>query len=114
MGLDSFWVPSLLSKAGPPKFDPPLNLCGGLMSESGEGSFRGKVYDSIISAVSGRTLYDEEISTEEVREIAIALEGYKPEKSDYDEHNICPQEYNDLKRMFRGYADAGYVLQGWW
>ena len=60
MGLDNYW--SLKdSDKDHPKFSPPLNLCGGLFSEHGTKSFRGKVYSSFFEEELGLTLYREEI-----------------------------------------------------
>lgn len=108
MGLDSFW--KCKKKI---KFDPPLKLIGGMFSGHGEGSFRGKVYDLFIYDISDISLYQSEISNADVVRIADALDKHVCDDScnfDDDAH----ANLNDLRRMFRTYADAGAVLIGWW
>jgi hypothetical protein len=118
MGLDSIWkMPEYEQfKMHHPVFDPPLKLCGGILSCNGKYSFRGKVYSEIISKVWGCGLYLEEISNSDIREIATALESakYKDLKEFYPYEGFGESEFNDLVRMFRVYADAGASLIGWW
>lgn len=113
MGLDSFWeVPEGTKE---PTFDPPLRLCGGMFSGHGKGSFRGKVYYSAIQEVSGVSLYQERMEPGDVKRIADALAAYEPTEEWLERHNILSmKEWNDLVRMFRGYADVGASLLGWW
>lgn len=105
MGLDSYWVKN--GKPCPleshPTFNPPLRLCGGLMSGNGMESFRGKVYNDQVEAATGVSLYQELIPNYVVKEMA-------------DKLDVCHfyDEMQDLKRMFRTYADAGFDLAGWW
>ena len=56
MGLDSFWRHPI---EGTPdlEFNPPLTLCGGMLSGNGQGSFRGKVYEDVIKSITGVSLY---------------------------------------------------------
>ena len=85
------------------------------------GSFRGKAYADFIENISGISLYQENMSNDEVREIAEALEAgdmkemvellredWGGGEEDYFQH------ITDLTRMFRAYADAGAILHGWW
>lgn len=113
MGLDNFW------KGGTPvNFSPDINLCGGMFSQHGEGSFRGKVYAHIIErATDGKhSLYTETISNEDVQDIAVALENSKYSNliAEASTFHVSEQEFEDLKWMFRVYADAGATLHGWW
>lgn len=115
MGLDSFWEPSLRadgSECKEPKIK--VNLCGGMFSGNGSGSFRGKVYDDVVAGITGTSLYEERIKNPGVRDMASALEAatYKEAKS-YDK-DITKQEWEDLVKMFKAYAEAGYNLCGWW
>ena len=137
MGLDSFWLEPEKNDKGEydtmeVETDEPIQLCGGMMSGSGCGSFRGKVYDDIVDGVTGESLYQEMINNETVRAMADALEA-----ADYDTYygldkpktgepldniqdvfagsnQISREEFADLQRMFRLYADAGANLHGWW
>jgi hypothetical protein len=134
MGLDSFWA--LLQGTEPPRFDPPLRLCGGMLSGDGNGSFRGKVDNCAVSGVAGISLYQERMPNADARRIATALEDYLATGDggfEYDEwpprarrvRGSCREEielrrrytdaeWADLARMFRAYADLGAELIGWW
>lgn len=113
MGLDNFWEVPDPSKA--PKFKPKLHLCGGLCSDNGTGSFRGKVYSEVIEGVSGISLYQEVITNEQVKLIADSLQDteYKHAKK-YSGWDLTKEEYADLVRMFTQYAKAGAILKSWW
>ena len=115
MGLDSIWK---MPKKGMrhPVFEPPLSLCGGMLSCYGKYSFRGKVYNAIIEKVWGCGLYLEEISNYDISKISDALEQtpYESLREYYPYDVFDESEYNDLKRMFKAYADAGASLLGWW
>lgn len=120
MGLDSFWHPPEDTDVIPPSFNPELKLCGGMFSAHGQGSFRGKVYNDLIERVTGVSLYQEVIDNDTVRAMADKLASlpvasvpgsiYKQATS----WDTSPEEIKDLQRMFKGYADAGYTLKGWW
>jgi hypothetical protein len=114
MGLDSYW--ELPEGAEAPTFEPELNLCGGMLSGHGGGSFRGKVYDSAVAHITGQTLYEYVIHNDKVKEMADKLEA-APDESFYEkgwQDFLNDEVIADLKRMFRGYADAGASLKGWW
>jgi len=123
MGLDSFWeMPGGKEQL---KFDPPLTLCGGIFSENGAGSFRGKVYDNIIEEATGQSLYEERIENDVVAQMAGCMDAvafasleYGVDDGDdgasYDGFRTPAKEWADLVRMFRAYADAGASLRGWW
>jgi len=109
MGLDNFWYQNDAPEGTPPmglSFDPPLNLCGGMFSAHGEGSFRGKVYADLIHEVSEIDIYGD-LSNEQVKQIADALEF----QLTLANPNL---DIHDLARMFRAYADAGAVLVAWY
>jgi len=111
MGLDNFWRESFDSEVCfILEFDPPLNLCGGMFSEHGSGSFRGKVYAEFIEEVSGFSLYND-LNNEEVRKISEKLNNYKDLK---ESDGIRELVFEDLKRMFSEYARAGAVLIAWY
>ena len=118
MGLDNFWeIPEGSEQA---EFDPPLKLCGGMFSSHGEGSFRGKVYSTLVETVTGESLYQDEITPSAVREMAASLsrmefaslpEDFRVGSSDLV---VSREEYEDLRRMFASYASLGATLKGWW
>ena len=111
MGLDNFWI----LDGDSPAFDPPLNLCGGMLSAHGEGSFRGKVYNDFFEDhVAGLSLYDEEICNFDLQYAADALEEVEWEEGFQEKYELTPEELHGLKRMFRAYADAGARLVSWY
>lgn len=64
MGLDTYAQPSKdgeLSDEDMQAFQQAgISLCGGILSGNGsDGSFRGKVYDRLISDITGQSLYQE-------------------------------------------------------
>jgi len=70
MGLDTFASRSpediILSEGDLQAFtDAHISLCGGLFSGNG-GSFRGKVYASLVSSITGESLYAEWLPPETV------------------------------------------------
>ena len=120
MGLDNYWLMPEENEFGDkpdshPIFDPPLRLCGGMLSGNGCPSFRGKVYAGFVESVSGFSLY-KDLSNEQVKQIAEALEGQISEesRSQFWEEDDTPETINDLRRMFRTYADHGARLVAWW
>lgn len=115
MGLDSFWVMPGETDEHPvehPVFVPLLRLCGGMFSEHGRQSFRGKVYSPIIERLTGVSLYQDEIPNGIIQEIADKLDA--ADSSDMGGYGLDQDEFLDLQRMFRTYADAGATLRGWW
>ena len=115
MGLDSFWEhPDSDTTPGHLAFVPPLNLCGGMLSGNGAGSFRGKAYARLIEAATGVSLYRERISNEDIVAMAGALESYQPSRTTDDEIADAEADLPDLRRMFRAYGNAGFELRGWW
>ena len=121
MGLDSFWeLPKGNQKI---EFDPPLRLCGGMLSGHGEGSFRGKVYDTLVETITGQSLYQELISPEAVKKMSQSIsatefdslpESMRTTQDDPSDYAVTRSEYEDLRRMFSAYAEAGACLKGWW
>jgi hypothetical protein len=113
MGLDSIW-----KCEKEVTFEPDLRLCGGVCSANGVGSFRGKVYAQIIeNATDGKhSLYKEEIDNASVREISDALENacYSDLVTEDSHYAVTLEELQDLRRMFRSYAEADATLHGWW
>ena len=105
MGLDSMWSGSV---------EGNFDLCGGMFSGHGNDSFRGKVYIALVEAITGVSLYQEEIPNSTVVEMGRKL-GEVPlsdvRKFDPD---IPHKEFCDLVTMFQSHGRAGHVLRGWW
>jgi len=115
MGLDNFW--ELPDGSEPPDLNPPLNLCGGMFSGHGGGSFRGKVYNGLIEEITGVSLYQDKIDNDTIIEMALALSEVDPGSEVIRRHSgwdTAEDEFKDLVRMFMTYAEMGAVLRGWW
>ena len=92
--------------------DARIELCGGFHSGGG-GSFRGKVYDSAVSDVTGISLYQEWISPEEVRQMAAALQVCDPENVAAKDGDVTAYEVRNLAVFFQICAERGLGLFGW-
>ena len=114
MGLDNYWVRPGSEDIVYLDEAKELKLCGGLFSAHGNGSFRGKVYDNFISDVTGVSLYEDRIENERIKEMADKLERIKWDDEFEEKYEITKQEFEDLKKMFRLYADAGCDLISWY
>ena len=95
-----------------------LELCGGFHSD-GESSFRGKIYEEFIREITNVSLYQEWISPEVVRGMAVPLAACDPETA-VEEHggsqwpSIAPRTVRDLQKFFAICAERGLGLIGWW
>lgn len=110
MGLDNFWVSE---DRQPARVNGEWCVCGGMCSGHGNDSFRGKVYDSLVEAASGYSLYREYIDPATVRLIADSLSTMTYEEAKTHTDRLCEDEYRSLKAMFRAHADAGHALTRW-
>jgi hypothetical protein len=123
MGLDVYALRSLeepLAEEDVLAFDKAnIELCGGIFSGDG-GSFRGKVYDTLILDITEVSLYQQWIPTEIVREMAAALhlvdrkefDKTAPEKYRYEKFNSYTIEH--LCRFFDVCVERGLGLAGDW
>ena len=118
MGLDNFW--RLKEGQSHPDFDPPLKLCGGLFSNYGRESFRGKVYSEFFDEILSINLFKDSISTEELIEGLYCLNVYisqNPNKNwecSYLTREITFQEILDIQRMLTEYIKVGATLESWY
>ena len=120
MGLDTYAINRSTRKEIPPaKFAhiPPV-LCGGLFSGTGStGSFRGKAYSNFVETVTGVHLYQQEIPTETVRQMAESLQNWIHNNPDLvrNQWEISETEIRALAEWFAVVAAEpdGLVL-GWW
>ena len=87
-----------------------IELCGGLISGS-KGSFRGKVYDELITDVTGVSLYTDWISPERVARMSELLDKYDPEQVKSDSENwhyeIVASDVRMLQKFFKICAERG-------
>lgn len=95
-----------------------VELCGGIMSGDGGGSFRGKVYLDVVERVADLSLGQEWIAPEDVREIWAAFERADEdavvEASRDDRYPVTVEEVEQLRAFFRVCAERGLGLVGWW
>ena len=93
-----------------------INLCGGMMSD-GTVSFRGKVYDELITDITSVSLYTDWISPKTVKRICLKLEQYDPEKVKNDSNSWryqnTPDEVRMLQKFFHICAERGIGIVGW-
>jgi hypothetical protein len=104
MGLDSYWM----HKGEEASVEGDFKICGGLMSGHGNSSFRGKVYDKAVEAITGVSLYQERIGNETVKEMTKKMQ----EASVPDEFD--KEQWLDFVKMFQLHAEAGHELAGRW
>lgn len=110
MGLDNYWVNEKKEQAS---VEGDFNVCGGMMSGHGNDSFRGKVYDALVEAASGYSLYSSYLDPIIVELITSRLEQM-PFEDAKAYGDLSKEEFDDLKRMFRAHADAGHGLTSWY
>lgn len=93
-----------------------IDLCGGIASD-GETSFRGKVYDNLITSITGVSLYNDWIPPETVRRMSEMLDRYDPEevKNDSNDRHYknTPNEVRMLQKFFRICAERGIGIVAW-
>ena len=96
-----------------------IYLMGGLFSHNG-GSFHGKHYATLVSYITGESLYQEWIAPETVKKMAGAFERCDPEKVLADIQNEVwrSREYTtgeivELRRFFSLCAELGLGLRNW-
>ena len=120
MGLDTYWTPN----GSPPgtenpivlEYDPPLFPDAYVFDD---GWFRAQEYVDLLFAVTETSLYVPTIPNNQIREMAAELDGTPYEETArhraFAPTNSGPtltrREYEDLRRMFRAYADAGAQLE---
>jgi hypothetical protein len=115
MGLDNYWMKSK-DEAG--IIEGEFKVCGGMFSENGNDSFRGKVYYRFVEDVTEVSLYGDretnEISNETVKQMADDLETTEWRDSYIVNYDIEEEEFKDFVKMFRLHADAGHYLESSW
>ena len=111
MGLDNYWMKN---KEELGVIEGDFKVCGGMLSEHGNDSFRGKVYCRFIEDVTEVNLYGDPdtgvIPNETVQKMADDLEATEWRDSYIVNYDIEEQEFRDLVKMFRLHADAGHYL----
>ena len=101
-----------------------IELCGGILSGNGAGSFRGKVYANFIEEVTGESLYQESIPNETVKVMANKLDTYLKNNNGNTSRTWCSkalidwppnwEEVKSLAQWFKVAAKGGAKVNGWW
>lgn len=119
MGLDCYFEKRVGAgqTAELPEFDRDLNICGGMFSGHGiDGSFRGKVYATLVQEICDISLY-EVLTPEQVKDIAIGLQTFL-EETDRQEfvygYELTRPEIEDLQVMFEKFGELNYGLSAWY
>lgn len=76
----------------------------------GDTSFRGKIYTSLLTTVTGVPLVEGWIPPEVVRRMAAAVETCDPVAAAAGESRVSPDEVVELGRFLRLCADRGLGL----
>lgn len=97
-------------------------LCGGIFSGNGNGaSFRGKVYNDFIESISGVTLYQEMMGSDDIETIVnnlrlvlskSILEGVETVDSKYGV--VTVDEIYSLLKWFSVVSKNNGNVMGWW
>ena len=109
-----------LTEADVQAFDEAgIELCGGIYSGDG-GSFREKVYDSLIQDLTSVGLYQHWIPPETVRQMAEALRRVDPQEFEkdcakkYSWENYSAYTIEHLCKFFDICVERGLGLVGSW
>ncbi len=112
MGLDNFWK---MDNENNGSVEGDYKVCGGIFTDNGNDSFRGKVYNSIIENITGVSLYESEITAPIVEQMNKQIQEctYKTAKS-YSQYDLEEKEWEDFQRMWNDHAEAGHYLVSWY
>jgi hypothetical protein len=88
-----------------------ISLCGGILSGN-DGSFRGKIYSSMIMDVTSQGLYQDWIAPETVQEMYQALLDFDPEDAYF--YDLVSAEVLELRKFFKVCCEQGLGLIGSW
>lgn len=119
MGLDSYFRIKTPNNYEETTFSDDIELCGGIMSTgSSDGSFRGKVYNDLVEAATGVSLYQDEIDHITVNRMSDDLQEFDFltwDTQGYNKWDIQLFEWISLKKLFKEAAEKNdCVLIGWW
>jgi hypothetical protein len=94
-----------------------ISLCRGMHSD-GVTSFRGKVYEKFVVAVTGESLYQDWLAPETLGAMAAKLDACDPdtvrERLGLETDFVpSPGEMRDLRKLFRVCADRGLGIFAW-
>lgn len=121
MGLDNYFRIECSEGETAPvvKMEREPTLTGGMFSGHGRGSFRGKVYATLIEDITGTSIYEDCIGPDTLVEMADEMDAHLAENPGTtmfksDDWDVPRQELADLAMIFRAYGEAGYHLNSWY
>ena len=85
-----------------------IDLCGGMWSETGKGSFGGRKYNEEIEQITDTSLYEQYISPDIVNDMCEGFKKYINDNEGVDEHII------ELCKFFKVCVKHGLALYNWW
>jgi hypothetical protein len=120
MGLDTYAYVDKEPMADTLFPESCVHLCGGMFSGGGS-SFRGKVYNGFIEAISGVSLYTEKMSSEDLDTVVASLKNILGDLSTDDyatdylqSHCITIAEAKALYAWFSTVKEHNGFVVGWW
>jgi hypothetical protein len=96
--------------------DADIRLAGGVFSSGNDGSFRGKIYKTLIQEITGVSLLQDWIPPETVKEMYRCLADIDPQAAldESDTWDKTASEVLELKKFFKVCADRNLGLVNWW
>lgn len=112
MGLDNYWKKNESDNG---VIDGDFKICGGICSGNGNDSFRGKVYNNIVSEITGVSLYDEKIPNDIICQMNEKIQNcdYETAQS-FASYELSKDEWADFQKMWDSHTKAGHYLISWW
>ena len=91
------------------------NLCGGI-ADSDEGSFRGKLYWSLVIEVTGEDLHDDFILPDRVKAMYEAFRDCIPGEVECYIHSSVDLETQiaELRKFFKVCVERNLGIASWW
>jgi hypothetical protein len=115
MGLDNYWQPPMANMNRKRPEMTGLSVWGGMMSSVEHGGFRGKVYAPILLERSGVDIYEELDNDacfavwERIKDVAWT------DLTEGQQEVLGEQPYwDDFKKMWQTYTEAGFRLHAWY
>jgi hypothetical protein len=112
MGLDNYWR---TEDGQPATIEGNFRICGGICSGNGHDSFRGQVYSSVVEAITGISLYEDNLEPHVIDDMNDKIQECPyDEAKNYSQYGLSEEEWKDFKTMWDAHARAGHSLTSWW
>ncbi len=95
---------------GTPTFKPPLNLCDGKYTGHEPEGFDAERYAILVNRITGYTLHSN-FPARAVEDTAERLRLWAVDDAVLVSNGCTRQEYDDLIRMFEGFASRGALIK---